>query len=85
MKIDTWPLFLYINAVLLIAIPIMIVLLFNVSFSAIVSHFIISFAILCVIVGKGVTVNLKRQKNINYVTDVGVIIGLFLVFIITLL
>lgn len=76
---------LYLAAILLIAIPTLIVLISDATFSSTFSHTIISVAIIFVILGKMITVLEKRKKHQSVAPDIGIIIGLFIVFIIDLL
>jgi predicted tellurium resistance membrane protein TerC len=74
--------FLYLSAVLLIGIPISIVLMDdNVTFSSTFSNTVISTAIVLVILGKMINIYIKRKENKSFVSDVGIIIGIFIVLV----
>ncbi|WP_068676694.1 histidine kinase [Oceanobacillus sp. Castelsardo] len=80
-----WSYFLYLTAVLSIVIPILTVLMTDVPFSSIFSHTVLSIAIILVIIGKLITIFQKRKEIKSFVPDVGVVIGLFIVLIISLI
>lgn len=72
---------LYLMALLIVLIPICIVFVTNVPFSATFSKISISTSLFLVITGKVLTL-LKRDKgDKNIPTDIGIIIGLLIVFI----
>jgi|SRR5690625_2333821 len=66
------------NCSMLIGIPTIIVLLSDVPFSSTFSHTIINTAIICVILGKMITVLEKKKKRHHFASDIGVMIGLAL-------
>ncbi|HLR74443.1 MAG TPA: histidine kinase [Virgibacillus sp.] len=75
---------LYVSAVLIIIIPIVIVLMSDVTFSPTLSHTMISTSIVLLLLGKMITVFEKKSKNKSYALDVGALIGLVIVLIINL-
>lgn len=70
---------LYVSAVLIIIIPIVIVLMSDVTFSPTLSHTMISTSIVFLILGKMITLFEKKSKNKSHALDVGAIIGLAIV------
>lgn len=72
--------FMYTVAGLLIVIPIMYVIISDTSFSSLTSNILISIAILLVVLGKVISVMDKMKEKRSYAADLGAIIGLSIVF-----
>lgn len=53
----------------------------SITFSSAFSNIIISTAIVLVILGKMLNIYIKRKENKSFVSDVGVIIGIFIVLV----
>lgn len=76
---------LYLSAVLLIVIPILIVFISDIPFSSTFSNTVISTSIVLVILGILITVFQKSKENKIIVGEIGAIIGLSIVLIISLI
>lgn len=76
---------LYIIAALLVFIPISIVLVMEITFSAIVSKILISTTLTLIILGKILTIIKKGKNDHSIPKDIGIVIGLLIVLISRLL
>ena len=79
---------LYLIATLIIIIPISIVLVAEVRFSPMFSKMFLSTAVICIIIGKILTVLKKvkiNKKDKSIPMNVGAIIGLLIVFLTNIL
>lgn len=76
---------LYIIAALLVFIPISIVLVTEITFSAIVSKIHISIALVFIILGKILTIIKKGKNDHSIPKDIGIVIGVLIVLISRLL
>ncbi|MCY6354832.1 hypothetical protein [Clostridium sp. ZS2-4] len=72
---------LYLMASLIILIPIYIVLITDVHFSASFSKISIGIALIFVIIGKLITLIKKKKGDKSIPGDIGIIIGILIVFI----
>ncbi|MHA6252955.1 histidine kinase [Oceanobacillus sp. CAU 1775] len=73
---------LFSSAALLITIPILIVIITDQPFSSTFSNTALFSALSLIILGKLITVIQKKKVNKIYATDIGMIIGLFIVLLI---
>ncbi|WP_047985764.1 hypothetical protein [Ornithinibacillus californiensis] len=74
-------LILYVSAVLLIAIPTLIVFISDASFSSTTSNTIITISIVFIVLGKVINIVEKKKENNRIAIDIGVIVGLAIVIL----
>lgn len=76
---------LYLSAILLIAMPTLFVLISDNPFGSTFSQIVISSALIFVISGKSITLFEKVKVGQRFATDIGIIIGLFIVLMLNFL
>ncbi|WP_026909111.1 hypothetical protein [Paucisalibacillus globulus] len=82
---NKWKLPLYIIAILLVIIPTIIVLITDIPFSSTFSRSVLSAAIILVILGKMITIIEKRKHTKSFAPDVGIVIGLSIALVLSLI
>lgn len=76
---------LYLIAALLVGFPIFFAVAFDVPFSSTFSNIVLSLAIILLMIGKTITILRKNKENNTFSSDIGAVIGLFIVLIITVI